>query len=68
MKLSKLTLTASFLLLAASLSCAAQDKGYWRAASTNSAAITGDIEFADNSISLSLIGFPSTLIRKLTPH
>lgn len=67
MKSSKLILAAAFCMVAVSLSCAAQDKGYWRAASTNAAAITGDIAFLANAISLSEIGFPSAEIRKLTP-
>lgn len=55
------------MMLAATLCCGAQDKGFWRAASTNATAITGDIAFADNSITLNMSGYPMTQIRKLTP-
>jgi hypothetical protein len=53
--------------LACSLSCSAQEKGYWRAASTTAVSITGDIAIADNRTSINFAAFPSAQIRSLTP-
>ena len=58
---------AAGLLLAGSLSSAAQDKGYWRAASTNSAAITGDISISETKVTIDFSGFTIAQIHKLTP-
>ncbi|HZP06719.1 MAG TPA: hypothetical protein VFB43_17605 [Terracidiphilus sp.] len=58
---------AAILLLASSLSGAAQDKGYWRAASTNSAAITGDISISETKVTIDFTGFTIAQIHKLTP-
>lgn len=62
-------------LLAAALACTllsspfsrAQEKGYWRAASSNAGSITGDIEISDTKISINLTGFTIAQIRRLTP-
>src|SRR5215467_2715723 len=61
-----LLLGAAGLLLAGSLSGAAQDKGYWRAASTNSAAITGDISISETKVTINFTGFTIAQIHKLT--
>ena len=55
------------LALTVSLTCAAQDKGYWRAASTTANSITGDIEIKPNQISINFLGFPMVQARTLTP-
>ena len=63
------------LLLAAALACTllsapfgrTQEKGYWRAASSNAGSITGDIEIADTKISINFTGFTIAQIRRLTP-
>jgi hypothetical protein len=63
------------LLLAAGLACTllsapfcrAQEKGYWRAASSNAGSITGDIEVADAKISINFTAFTIAQIRRLTP-
>ena len=60
-------LAAAMLSLAGSLSCAAQDKGYWRAASSNASQITGDIGISDNKFTINFIGYSLAPIRKLTP-
>ncbi|MDE3187878.1 MAG: hypothetical protein KGM96_10205 [Acidobacteriota bacterium] len=58
---------AACLALACSLSSAAQDKGYWRAASSTAAAITGDIAISDSKLTINFTGFVMAPIRKLGP-
>lgn len=53
-------------LLAARI-CPAQEKGYWRAASSNAGSITGDIDISDTKISINFTGFTIAQIRRLTP-
>ena len=55
------------LLPACSISGAAQEKGYWRAVSTNANEITGDLTISDTKLTINFIGFPLAQIRKLTP-
>ena len=55
------------LALTASIASFAQDKGYWRAASTTANSITGDIEIKPNQISIDFLGFPMVQARTLTP-
>lgn len=55
------------LALTASLACAAQDKGYWRAASTTANSITGDIDIKPSQVSINFLGFPMVQARTLTP-
>jgi hypothetical protein len=57
----------ALLALAWSLSSAAQEKGYWRAASSNANEITGDLTISDTKLTINLTGFPLAQIRKLTP-
>lgn len=56
--------------MAALLACApmgfAQDKGYWRAASSNANAITGDIALSETKLTINFTGFAIAEIRKLT--
>lgn len=64
----KMFLVVAFagVLLAGSLA-SAQEKGYWRAASSNAGSITGDIELSDTKISINFSGFTIAQIRKLAP-
>ena len=54
-------------VFSASVLSAAQQNGYWRAASTNALAITSDIAISTRSISINFDAFPLAEIRKLTP-
>ena len=53
------------LFFACALSAAAQDLGYWRAASTNAWAITGDITFTETSVVFNFTPFTIAPIRKM---
>ncbi len=59
---------AALLAFAASLPAAAQDAGYWRAASTNAVAITGDIRITADRITINFATFPLAQIRALKPE
>ena len=67
MKPAVLFASVTALLLACSLTCAAQEKGYWRAASNTAASITGDIAFSNSKLTINFAGFPIALFRRLTP-
>jgi hypothetical protein len=54
------------LTLGSWLSMAAQEKGYWRAASSNAASITGDIEISETKLSINFTGFTIAHIRPLS--
>ncbi len=56
------------LILAIVLPLAAQDRGYWNAASSNARAITGDVTINDAKIIISLLNFPIAQIRALKPE
>jgi hypothetical protein len=58
---------AAGLLWTCSLSCSAQDQGYWRAASSTARAITGDITISDLKLSINYTPFVIAQIRKLEP-
>ena len=47
--------------------CSAQEKGYWRAASSNAGSITGDIEISDTKLTINFTGFTIAQIRRLSP-
>jgi hypothetical protein len=53
------------LLFACSVAVIAQDLGYWRAASTNARAITGDITFTETSVVFNFSPFTIAPIRKM---
>lgn len=53
------------VLLACSLNLAAQDKGYWRAESSNATAITGDLSLSDSKITINFNAFIVAQIRRL---
>lgn len=57
---------AAILLAASSVLCAAQDKGYWRAASTNANQTTGDITIAETKVTIDFSPYSLAQIRKLT--
>jgi hypothetical protein len=61
-----LAATAS-LFLALSLPCAAQDRGYWQAASKNAVSITGDISLSDSKVTINYATFLIAPVRALTP-
>ncbi len=54
------------LFFASALPCAAQDRGYWRAASTNANAITGDIAISELKLTIDLTTYPLAQIRTLS--
>jgi hypothetical protein len=56
-------ITASLLLCC--LTLAAQERGYWRAASSTARSITGDISLTDEKIFISFVGFTMAHIRSL---
>jgi hypothetical protein len=58
---------AATLLVLCSLSAPAQDRGYWRAASSNAAAITGDIAISPSKLIINFVGFPVVQARRLKP-
>jgi hypothetical protein len=55
------------LMLVCSLPLAAQDKGYWQAASSNASEITGDLSITNDKISINFSAFPIAQIRPLKP-
>ncbi len=57
---------AGVLCLAARVS-AQEDRGLWRAASTNALAVTGDITIGEAKVTLNFITFPLAPIRRLKP-
>jgi hypothetical protein len=58
-------LGAALLLLTGSLSAAAQDAGYWRAASSEAKAITGDIVISGLRLTINFSNFTIAEIRAL---
>lgn len=64
-KLVQLGMAMMFTVVYAPL-CLAQDKGYWRSASSAANDITGDITVTDTRLTISFSGFPTAQIRKIT--
>jgi hypothetical protein len=62
-----LAIAAAGLFCVCSLLASAQDKGPWRATSSNATAITGDIGVFDDKLSLNFSTFTIAEIRKLDP-
>ena len=54
-------------IVCSAMARAQEDRGLWRAASTNAHAITGDITFADAKVTLNFLTFPLAAIRRLKP-
>jgi hypothetical protein len=46
---------------------AQEDRGYWRAASTNALAITGDVTIGQLKVTINFLTFPLAPIRRLKP-
>ena len=70
MRLRKLL--AAFALLAgmacgAAQAAAQEDQGYWRAASSNANAITGDLTLGGSKLTIDYFTFPLASIRRLKP-
>ena len=65
MRSRSLLLAALAAFFAFVLSAAAQEDGPWRAASTNSRAITGDVVFSPLNISINFTAFTIAQIRSL---
>ena len=65
MKILPLLSSFASLALLCSLSCAAQDKGYWRAASNTATSITGDIALSDAKVTINFTAFPIVQARTL---
>jgi len=55
------------LLVASSLTLAAEEKGYWRAVSSTARSITGDVTLSDEKITINFAGFTMSRIRTLEP-
>ena len=58
---------AASVMLVCSLPSAAQDKGYWRAVSSNANDITGDLTITNDKITINFSAFPLAQIRPLKP-
>jgi hypothetical protein len=63
----KFRCAAAGLALACSISCLAQDRGNWYAASTAATRVTGDISIAAAKVTIDLFQFPLVPVRRLTP-
>jgi hypothetical protein len=58
---------SAVLVLACSLSAAAQDKGYWRSSSQTASSITGDIVITDAKLTMNFLAWPLVPVRALKP-
>ena len=65
MKSAPLLKTLAASLLICTLAAAAQDKGYWRAASNTARSITGDLSLGDEKIIINFVPFPMVKARTL---
>ncbi len=63
----RFTFAAFTLAFLCCLSGAAQDNGYWRAASTNARAITGDISIGGDKVFIDFLAFRIAQARTLGP-
>ena len=61
------TFPVAVLLVAGVLAASAQDKGYWRAASSAANSITGDIAISPTRVTINFNSFPLAEVRRLTP-
>jgi hypothetical protein len=57
----------ALVALCCSLVCAAQDKGYWRAANRTANSITGDIALSGTKLTINFLTFPLVEARTLQP-
>lgn len=67
MKRDKLLCAVVGSVLACCMNAAAQEKGYWRAASSTAQSITGDVALSDDKISINFSSFTIAQIRGLEP-
>jgi hypothetical protein len=70
MKRSVRRIAVIVLVLAAMCGASAraqEDRGYWRAASTNALAITGDMNIGELKVTIDFLTFPLAPIRRLKP-
>jgi len=58
-------LPAVALLAVCTVSVAAQDRGYWRPASSNAAAVTGEIALSSAKVIINFASFPFVQVRRL---
>jgi hypothetical protein len=65
MKREALLRTIVGLVLVCGMTAAAQENGYWRAASSTARSITGDVALSDEKISINLLSFTVARIRSL---
>ena len=65
MRFRSLLLAAPAIVLAFTLSAAAQESGPWRAASSNARAITGDVFFSPLKVTINFTNFTIAQIRSL---
>jgi hypothetical protein len=62
-----LMLSAITVLTLACTARAQEDRGYWRAASSNALAITGDVTIGELKVAINFTTFPLAPIRRLKP-
>ena len=67
MKCNQVLRTILGAVLSCCLTAAAQEKGYWRAASSTAQSITGDVTFSADKIAISFSTFTIAQIRGLEP-
>jgi hypothetical protein len=60
-------LSSALIVVVSCLASKAQDKGYWRAASSTASSITGDIGLSDSKITINFAVFPLVQARRLNP-
>ena len=61
-----LKIAVVLLCVAGCVPAIAQEKGYWRAASSNANQITGDIAISDTKLTIDFLSYSLAPIRKLT--
>jgi hypothetical protein len=67
MKCNQVLCTILGSVLSCCLAAAAQEKGYWRAASSTAQSITGDVALSADKIAINFASFPIAQIRALEP-
>jgi hypothetical protein len=67
MRFFELAMSVVLLGLCVARVSAQEDRGLWRAASTNAFAITGDITIGEAKVTLNFAAFPLAQIRRLKP-
>jgi hypothetical protein len=67
MKWNQVLCTILGSVLSCCLTAAAQEKGYWRAASSTAQSITGDVTLSADKIAINFSSFPIAQIRGLEP-